>query len=64
MSDVLSCLRGIVAFLLGRLLILWENIVRAPLAVEQAQDRDFADRIPVRAHAGLVHRPVQEWVAP
>ncbi|MFD1033550.1 hypothetical protein ACFQ15_02700 [Sphingomonas hankookensis] len=64
MSTVLSILRKIVAFLLGKLMILWDGTVRNLLTVEQVRAWDFAVRFPVQPHAGLVLRPVQGWVAP
>jgi hypothetical protein len=63
-SAVLSILRKIIAFLLGKLLILWDGTVRNLLTVGQVQAWDFTVRFPVQPHAGLVHRPVQAWVAP
>lgn len=61
---MLSILLKIIAFLLGKLLILWDGTVRDLLPVEQARAWDFVVRFPVQPHAGLVHRPVQAWVAP
>ena len=64
MSNVLSALRDFLARAFGIVLVLWDEENSDPAPVTLSRFRTKADSLPVLAHAGLVHRPVQGWTAP